>query len=95
MKPAIKKFGKSHNKDLCMTCLNAGNCIYQKEKSDSVMFCEEFICEKPISSPNITQPTAKTHEISTGNLCDNCRKRKSCIFRKKNGKIQYCEEYEY
>lgn len=95
MERAVKKIGKSHNKDLCTTCLNAGNCIYQKEKSGSVIFCEEFLYEKLDASFNISQAPGKKHEISTGNLCDNCRKREGCIFRKKNGKTQYCEEYEY
>jgi hypothetical protein len=85
---------------LCSVCKNASTCTYRKDPRQPIWECDEFECEsiqvsvfQPIDSPFKSDTEHKSSRKYAG-LCVNCEKRETCTYRKPEGGVWHCEEYE-
>jgi hypothetical protein len=85
---------------LCSVCKNASTCTYRKDPWHPIWECDEFECESiqvsvfpPIDSPFKSDTEHKSSRKYAG-LCVNCENRETCTYRKPEGGVWHCEEYE-
>ena len=91
-----------YNDGLCSTCKFSSQCMFRKENSESVYFCEEY--EQAEASQNTGRARAPGGHIGNnpGNyarkpilgLCSNCIHRETCSFPKPESGVWHCEEYQ-
>lgn len=91
---------------LCNSCIHEASCTYAQDPERQVMFCDEFEGETLPSIISVVRSdksrTANMLEAS-GNaegetelmgLCRTCERRKTCTYRKPEGGVWLCEEFE-
>lgn len=81
---------------LCSTCGYSDGCTLRNTPEWPVLFCEEFDSSIPGMTsdyPVTFQSMANAPDGYIG-LCMNCDNRDECRFRKPEGGIWNCEEYE-
>ena len=84
--------------DLCVTCKNFSSCLYVKNGSRPVHYCEEFevYAYRPVmeSTYPIKLPANKKEEkLVFYGLCKNCGNRMTCMMASPDRIIWHCEEY--
>ena len=85
---------------LCSTCREAPTCTYRKDPRQPVWECDEFEYETPrmtISAPTDSGVKFTAEYKNAGKhkgLCVNCESRETCTYRKPEGGVWHCEEYE-
>lgn|GEM_PF-313533 len=88
------------NKGLCATCTEAPHCVYARNATAPILFCEMFDegkpveqvePEKPQSSPQHSREEKPAGQLK--GLCINCEHRGTCTFPKPEGGVWHCEEY--
>ena len=85
---------------LCSTCREAPTCTYRKDPRQPVWECDEFEYEIPpvsVSPPAASPFKSIAQDRNPGRhagLCVNCENRETCTYRKPEGGVWHCEEYE-
>jgi hypothetical protein len=95
-------FKKREYAGLCLTCVNAPDCIYIKNQKSVVLLCEEFngYRDSPMKatiSNVLSKTTSDAWEVDFEKykgLCANCEIRETCEFPKSEGGVWHCEEYQ-
>jgi hypothetical protein len=87
---------------LCLTCQNAPDCTFPRDKARPVWQCEEFMGDVRSpervsfegSRPFRTGLISQEMDLGPGiGLCKNCANRETCNFPKPEGGVWRCEEY--
>jgi len=88
---------------LCSTCKFSSSCMFRKNQSESIHFCEEYeqadasqIYEAK-QSPRSNSAADSLIDQSSNKvmgLCSNCKNRSTCSFPKPESGVWHCEEYE-
>ncbi len=82
---------------LCSTCNRSAECSYIAGHDRPILHCEEFDGSGPVNprrpAPKSTQKT-ETRRSTLMGLCCNCAQVETCCFRKPEGGVWQCEEYE-
>ena len=90
---------------ICSTCKNAPTCAYLEGTRDPVLQCEEF---EPYETPEkkVRRDTCPSRRVASAadaeggesatlmGLCKSCEHRKDCQYRKPEGGVRHCEEFE-
>lgn len=86
---------------LCVTCNNAADCVYRKQRGTDAIYCEMFDAHVPsggngsskgFAYPEVTLDTATSDGLK--GLCVNCAHRNDCKLPRLGGGVWHCEEYE-
>jgi len=86
---------------LCLTCINAENCIYRKRRGTDAIYCEMFDNgvypngqgkNKAVSISALAPE--KVENTQYKGLCVNCAHRETCRLARFEGGIWHCDEYE-
>jgi hypothetical protein len=96
------------NQGLCSTCNEAPHCVYAKNATSPILYCEMFDDSQPEEKAEIghsedlnqDQDETETKTVQENpshgqlkGLCVNCDHRHHCTFPKPEGGIWHCEEY--
>lgn len=81
---------------LCATCVEAPDCVWLRERGPAMVACEEF---RAARGPRLTLAGAvgstPAPEVDTAlGLCATCARAESCVLRRVEGGVWFCEEYE-
>ena len=84
---------------LCLTCKHTLFCTYQRDRTQPVLFCEEFNGDVLITNkaPTKTHLDTTQMEESLGKylgLCKYCEIRETCKFPKPIAGVWHCKEYQ-
>jgi hypothetical protein len=82
--------------DLCVTCKNFSSCLYVKNGTRPVHYCEEFevYAFRPVKeSSNPVKSNKKEEKLVFYGLCKNCGNRMTCMMASPDRIIWHCEEY--
>ena len=82
--------------DLCVTCKNYSTCLYIKNASRPIHYCEEFenYAFRPVKeSSNPVKSDTKEEKLVFHGLCKNCGNRMTCMNASPERIIWHCEEY--
>lgn len=99
----VRKIGTEEVREyggLCSICAKSSTCTYRREPLQPVWECDDFEIET--ISVNISAPTASplksiAEDKDPGRyagLCVNCEHRETCTYRRPEGGVWHCEEYE-
>ncbi|HWR83840.1 MAG TPA: hypothetical protein VN285_11110 [Candidatus Deferrimicrobium sp.] len=85
---------------LCMTCNNAGECVYRRHRGGDALCCETFDNYTsrnghgagPVLSVVIMEPAVAEVPGMKG-LCVNCSLRDECQLPRPESGVWHCEEY--
>ena len=85
---------------LCVTCTSAETCMYRKNATSAIHYCEEFDDSRNVTVTKLrhTPPTLTPREeykAPTGmkGLCVNCEHVNTCEHAKTQGGVWHCENY--
>ena len=83
--------------DLCMNCSNADQCMYCRNHTKPIIFCEEFSCSEPGERQVAIDKTDEIEEYpvntALNGLCSNCENLETCMLQHTGSTIINCEEY--
>lgn len=99
----LGKENKYERYDLCTTCNYSEDCRHRKKNGVLVIYCEEFDDYVPLQNEiPINYETKKTRELKTKRpkgkkylgLCQNCDTLETCTYKKPEGGVWHCEDYQ-
>lgn len=81
---------------LCATCAEAPHCLWLRDCGPVMISCEEF---RVATGPRLTLAAAvrKTSERPVDQslgLCATCERAETCVLRRPEGGVWFCEEFE-
>ncbi len=81
---------------LCTTCVEAPHCEWLRDRGPAMVTCEEF---RAVRGPRLTlaaaaDSTASPQVETALGLCATCARVESCVLRRAEGGVWFCEEYE-